>query len=52
MMDEIKMLGIYFNCYRKLNQNESRELIVNASKIFLKEINSSEEIRPYLKKYP
>jgi hypothetical protein len=52
MMDEVKLLGLYFNSKKKISINEARELLVCAADEFLSEINCNEEIRPYLSKYP
>jgi hypothetical protein len=52
MMDEIKMLGLFFNSKKQISIDEARELLVCAADEFLSEINCNEEIRPYLSKYP
>jgi hypothetical protein len=52
MMDEIKMLGLYFDCKKQINIDEARKLLIDAADEFLNEINSNEEVRPYLSKYP
>jgi hypothetical protein len=52
MMDEIKMLMLGFD-YRKIaNIETARELLVYCVEEYLAEINTSEEIRPYLCNYP
>jgi hypothetical protein len=52
MMDQVRMLGISFDCYNEIDIPQARELLVTASTLFLERINSNEEIRPYLKNYP
>jgi hypothetical protein len=52
MMNEIKMLGLYFNSKNQISIDEARELLVYAAAEFLNEINLNEEVRPYLSQYP
>ena len=41
-----------FNYFHELSLVEARELVVKASEEYLKAINSSKRVRPYLKNYP
>ena len=52
MMDEIKMLGFWFNYYHEIDVDDARKLAMKASDIALSKINNCEEIRPYLVQYP
>lgn len=52
MMKCVEMMSISFTCNRILEKNEARRLIVDAAEIYLNQINSNEQIRPYLKNYP
>ena len=51
-MYEIRMLALSFNYYHDLSLEEGRELLLYAVDTFLEEINSNEEIKPYLLNYP
>lgn len=51
-MDEIQNLGLFFTTDKKMNQQQARDLILIAHGQFLKNINESKAIRPYLKQYP
>ena len=51
------MLGVEnqflaFNFYHELNIKEARELIVYATELFLKIINTDKDIRPHLRYFP
>lgn len=48
----INNLGLLFQVFRVLTREEAREILVDAVQEFLSEVNSNEEIRPYLKVYP
>jgi len=48
----INNLGLLFQVFRVLTIEEAREILVDGVQEFLSEINSNEEIRPYLKVYP
>lgn len=46
--EEIKGLSLSFNCYRKMSLDDYRELIVKCTEDYLNQINSNQEIKPYL----
>jgi hypothetical protein len=48
----ISNLGLRFHIRRVLKKEELREILVGCVEAFLEEINSNEEIRPYLGVYP
>ena len=48
----INNLGILFQVKRKLSIEQAREILVDCVQEFLTEINSNEEIRPYLENFP
>jgi len=52
MMDDIKLMGMYFNYYKPIDMQSARELLVYAVEEYLSSINSSEAVRPYLHNYP
>lgn len=52
MMGKIKMLGLSFRYNQPIQLKEARELLINAASELVREINSHEEIRPYLAHYP
>lgn len=52
MMDEIKMLGLYFNYYKEIDIDTARDLLISAATVFLDTINKNEQIRPYLFNFP
>jgi hypothetical protein len=52
MMHDIQMMGITFTYYQEIDLSSARELIVYAVSKYLYDINSSQEIRPYLHEYP
>jgi hypothetical protein len=51
-VNEIRMLALSFLYYKEIDIEEARELLMAAATIFLKNINSNEQIRPYLKNDP
>ncbi len=52
MMNQIKMLAISFYYYNEVNIDQARDLLMTASTIFLRNINTKEKIRPFLQNYP
>jgi hypothetical protein len=46
------MLGLSFVIYRPIEKDETRQLIVKTAEIFLEKINSSQDLRPFLRDYP
>ena len=52
MMRQIHTLAMSFQCYDHLTIDQARELLVYCSEKYLYEINSNEQIRPYLQNYP
>lgn len=52
MIDCVKLMALSFNINKILNKNESRQLLLDCAAEFLKEINSNQEIRPYLVQFP
>ena len=52
MLDEIEILSLYFQCIQNVDFNTARQLIIYASETLINEVNSSTDIRPYLKNYP
>ena len=52
MMNEIEILAMSFAYYKEVDLKKARKLLVAAIRDYLHAINSSEEIRPYLKNYP
>ncbi len=52
MMHEIEALSMSFIYYKEVDVKKARALLVTAVKEYLAAINTSEEIRPYLKNYP
>lgn len=52
MMNQIEMLGLYFNYYKEINIDEARELLLTAATVFLEIINKNEHIRPFLSCFP
>ena len=52
MMDDIKSLHMAFQCFRELDIDEARDLLVYCVEEFLNAINTNEEVRPYLHNYP
>lgn len=52
MMDVVRVISLSFNIYRPMGVEEARRLAVNCEEIFLKNINSNKEIRPFLIEFP
>ncbi len=52
MVGPISALGMSFDFYQEVDLNAARDLIVFAVNEYLTAINTSQEIRPYLKEYP
>ena len=52
MMDEIKILGFWFNYYHEIDIDNARKIALKASNVALTKINNCEEIRPYLIHHP
>ncbi|NGX64035.1 MAG: hypothetical protein KR126chlam6_01459 [Candidatus Anoxychlamydiales bacterium] len=52
LMYDVKKLAISFVCNYEINMKEGRELIVYSVHKFLSNINSNEQIRPYLNEFP
>lgn len=52
MMNQIEMLGLYFQYYKEINIDEARELLMTAATVFLDVINKNEHIRPFLSCFP
>ena len=52
MPDDIRILDIDFDSNRYVDISQARELMVSCSQEFLDQINSDEQIRPYLHNYP
>ncbi|MBA3603344.1 MAG: hypothetical protein H0W50_06835 [Parachlamydiaceae bacterium] len=52
MAGDIKRLYLAFNVYKNFDLKEARELIVKKEEQYLKILNESKEVRPYLHHYP
>jgi hypothetical protein len=52
MMDDIKEMMIAFQYRQEVDFDTGRRLLVHAAEEYLKAINSSEKVRPYLHEYP
>jgi hypothetical protein len=52
MIDDINKLNIAFQYRQEVDFDTGRRLLVHAAEEYLKAINSSEEVRPYLHEYP
>ena len=52
MLDQIQMLGLYFQYRKPLNIDEGRELLVYAVQTFLVEVNTDQRVQPYLNNVP
>jgi hypothetical protein len=52
MMDDIQEMMIAFQYRQEVDFDTGRRLLVHAAEEYLKAINSSEEVRPYLHEYP
>jgi len=50
--EDVEKLSLSFNCYRTMNMAEYRNLIVQSAEFFLSEVNSNEELKPFLHNYP
>ncbi len=48
----INVLSLSFNVEKNVSIAEARKLILDCAEVFLNEINSDQEIRPYLSEYP
>lgn len=51
-MEELSSLTLSFQVKRILSKNEARKMILNCIEEILKNINSNEEIKPYLTNFP
>ncbi|HEY2810972.1 MAG TPA: hypothetical protein VGJ00_06250 [Rhabdochlamydiaceae bacterium] len=51
-MDKVRELVLCFFCYKRIDIDEARELLMSAGNMFLDAINEDERIRPYLINYP
>jgi hypothetical protein len=51
-VNQIRMLALSFRYYKEIEIEEARKLLMAAGTLFLKNINSNEQIRPYLKNDP
>lgn len=52
MSGRFKGVGISFQLYRPMEKNEARAIVFDCAKKLLKNIQSSEEIQPYLESQP
>lgn len=52
MMRDVEMLALSFNSNQPRNLENTRKLIVCCMKIFLENINTNQNIRPFLHNYP
>lgn len=52
MMYDVRKMSMDFQFYHELDLKESRKLLVDVVEEYLREINNSEKIRPYLHNYP
>ena len=52
MMDQIKLLELFFLCHQPVNIEKGRELVLKAGEELIREINSDNRIRPYLNNFP
>ena len=52
MMTDIQRMAISFQYFHEVNLDEARELLVSVVQEYLKAINGSKEVRPYLHEYP
>ncbi|QVL57784.1 MAG: hypothetical protein KFB93_01535 [Simkaniaceae bacterium] len=50
--EKIKKLSLSFNCFRELKLEEARGLLINCAEMYLKEINSNNELKEYLHARP
>jgi hypothetical protein len=51
-MDNVRKLVLCIFCYKRIDIEEARELLMSAGNMFLDAINKDERIRPYLINYP
>jgi hypothetical protein len=49
--DKYKVVGLFFNSKRYISKSEARNLIINITELFLKNLNT-EQVRPYLTVFP
>ena len=52
MMNHIRMMAMSFQLFREVDLPEARRILVSVTTEYLKEINDSKRVRPYLKEYP
>ena len=52
MMGQINRMAIMFDYDQKVDIQAGSQMLTNCAKIFLRHVNESESIRPYLAKYP
>ena len=52
MYNDIEEIGLEFEYFHLVNLEEARELLVYAIQVFLNNINSNKEVRPFLHNYP
>jgi hypothetical protein len=52
MFDSIRVLDVVFTCNRYVDVVQARKIIVPCANAFLNQINTDEQIRPYLNHYP
>ncbi len=52
MMDHIRVMGMSFDCYKNINMEEGRKLVIHCVNEYLSAINSNEALRPHLVHYP
>ncbi len=52
MMNNVRMMAISFDFFYEVDIKEARKLLIYANTEYLKTINGSKEIRPYLINYP
>ncbi|CCB90056.1 hypothetical protein [Simkania negevensis] len=50
--EQVEELSLSFECCRTMSIDEYRDLLVHCAEDFLDQVNSNEEIRPYLQNYP
>lgn len=52
MMNDIQMMSMGFNYYKVVDIEVARQLLIDSVEEYLFEINSNNEVRPYLHNYP
>jgi len=52
MMGDIQMMYMGFQYFKPVDVESGRDLLVYSIKLYLKEINNNEKVRPYLHSYP